>query len=194
MFICGSVISFASRSFVILTVFFFARREDFLSRGFGHTRNGKKSLPKRVKPQRARRAQRLQRKNSRREPRIDPRKVQRTGRRQIPAASVAYAVIAKSALQSTFHHFPLVIFVLFVANLFLPDLYQPPISPCRFLVPAEGGTECFVSFVVKPVFIFLPPIFLPLTLQSPDVVLRDRSALFPSFASLRLCVMNFCVA
>src|SRR5258708_17765747 len=64
----GSVVSFASSSFVVLTIFFFTRREVFLSRGFGRTRNGKKSIPKRVKPKRARRAQRLQTKYSRREP------------------------------------------------------------------------------------------------------------------------------
>src|SRR6267378_2053350 len=66
--VARSFISSRLFSFVILTVFFFARREDCLSRGFGHTRNGKTSIPKRVKPQRARRAQRLQRKNSRRKP------------------------------------------------------------------------------------------------------------------------------
>src|SRR5712671_2771947 len=41
--------------------------------------------------------------------------------------------------QASFHHFPLVIFVLFVADLFLPDLYQSAISPCRSLVAAEAA-------------------------------------------------------
>ena len=132
-------LSFRPSVFVILTVFFFARREDLLSRGFGHTTNGKKSIPKRVKPQRARRAQRLQRKNSRPEPRIDPRKAQRTGRRQIPAASVAYAVIAKSALPSTLHHFPLVIFVLFVANFFFQISVDLQYLPVVFWFGPKAG-------------------------------------------------------
>src|SRR5438552_84324 len=41
--------------------------------------------------------------------------------------------------QSTFHQFPLVIFVLFVANLFLPDLYQSAISPCPFWFRPKAG-------------------------------------------------------
>src|SRR5260370_42538216 len=50
--------------------------------------------------------------------------------------------------RSTFHHFPLLIFLLFVANRFLPDLYQSAISLCHFLVPAEDRTGWFASFVV----------------------------------------------
>ena len=68
MFALSVFCRFYFEFFVILTVFFFARREGILRRGFGHTRNRKKSISKRVKPQRARRAQRLQRKNSRHEP------------------------------------------------------------------------------------------------------------------------------
>jgi len=56
--------------------------------------------------------------------------------------------------QSAFHHFPLVIFVLFVADLFLPDLYQSAISPRRYLVAAEGragpsAVHCLQNVPVK---------------------------------------------
>ncbi len=45
-------------------------------------------------------------------------------------------------MQSTFHHFPLVIFVLFVANLFLLDLYQSAI-----VLPIFSSFFYFVWFV-----------------------------------------------
>jgi hypothetical protein len=115
----------------------------------------------------------LQRKNSRREPRIDPRKAGRTGGRQIPTALASAAVLAMSTLQSTCHSFPLVIFVLFVAKNVLPDLYQSAMSPCRLLVPAEGRTGCFVCFVVKILLSDRP------VSRFPDC--RTGDFLFPNF-------------